>query len=81
MSSQIKVHKKLKNSDQLLRKSAFLNKFKPEQRSEAKLAQGSEAESVALTHAEKQQIYWSKQAYTIASQTNRPAADTLIQSS
>ena len=48
------MHKTLQNTEQLFRKSAFLNKYKPEQRTGDKLAQGNEAESITLSNAQKQ---------------------------
>ena len=38
INTQYKLQRTLKNTDQLHKKSAFLNKFRPEQRTEADLA-------------------------------------------
>ena len=38
IDTQYKLQRKLQNTDQLHKKSAFLNKFRPEQRTEADLA-------------------------------------------
>ena len=38
INTQYKLHRTLKNTDQLHKKSAFLNKFRPVQRTETDLA-------------------------------------------
>ena len=46
-----KMQKRMKNTEQLHKKSAFLNKFKPEQRTSVQLADGNPVENDALiTH-------------------------------
>ena len=68
----------MKNSENLHKKSTFLNKFKPEQRTNAQLAKGNVNEELILTKAMKTKENWNKTATTLADKTNRPVESTVF---